>query len=109
MLSDLGNICYEIVLSFFQSLIGNNENSWGWDLGRNKVTFDILFNYFNNFDHTVRYGFRVPTRNGREIDPTIFMLGALYIGHTQSHEESVKNCSRMKSVLAPFYHLAVSK
>ena len=21
----------------FQSLIGNNEHSWGWDLGRNKV------------------------------------------------------------------------
>ena len=24
----------------FQSLIGNNEHSWGWDLGRNKVYHD---------------------------------------------------------------------
>jgi len=24
----------------YQSLIGNNENSWGWDLGRNKVYHD---------------------------------------------------------------------
>ena len=24
-------------LSILQSLIGNNEHSWGWDLGRNKV------------------------------------------------------------------------
>ena len=25
------------MVHFFQSLIGNNEHSWGWDLGRNKV------------------------------------------------------------------------
>ena len=25
------------LLSIIQSLIGNNEHSWGWDLGRNKV------------------------------------------------------------------------
>ena len=25
---------------YFQSLIGNNEHSWGWDLGRNKVYHD---------------------------------------------------------------------
>ena len=24
----------------YQSLVGNNEHSWGWDLGRNKVYHD---------------------------------------------------------------------
>lgn len=24
----------------YQSLVGNNEHSWGWDLGRNKVFHD---------------------------------------------------------------------
>jgi SPRY domain-containing SOCS box protein 1/4 len=24
----------------YQSLVGNNESSWGWDLGRNKVYHD---------------------------------------------------------------------
>ena len=31
---------YDLILFFFQSLIGNNEHSWGWDLGRNKVYHD---------------------------------------------------------------------
>ena len=26
-----------MMFSILQSLIGNNEHSWGWDLGRNKV------------------------------------------------------------------------
>ena len=41
-------LCFNIILLFFlaeapihsvgyQSLVGNNEHSWGWDLGRNKV------------------------------------------------------------------------
>ena len=38
--TDPGEIRETNNIRLIQSLIGNNEHSWGWDLGRNKVYHD---------------------------------------------------------------------
>ena len=53
------------ILILFQSLIGNNEHTWGWDLTRNKVSY-ILF-YFT--------GAATPLEAYDMVDPTLYIIG----------------------------------
>lgn len=39
----------------YQSLVGNNEHSWGWDLGRNKVYHNSKVNPGNTYPSNLKH------------------------------------------------------